>query len=147
MDFIFANSPYLKKFVEFYFAKTKSAKISIFLTNIPQKICSFKVIKDLIKLYIYIYIDKCVQCILFLMCRHLLIRVNSKEIFQFLRVQFNNLWIFKKFCNVYFIKPLEDDRIPTDIDINERFEVNESLWFLCKKRFLYLGTTVKLWTY
>ena len=81
------------------------------------------------------------------MCRHLLIRVNSKEIFQFLRVQFNNLWIFKKFCNVYFIKPLEDDRIPTDIDINERFEVNESLWFLCKKRFLYLGTTVKLWTY
>ena len=28
--------------------------------------------------------------------------------------------IFKEFCNVYFTKHLEDDRIPTNIDINGR---------------------------
>ena len=26
---------------------------------------------------------------------------------------------FQRFCNVYFTKLLEDDRIPTNIDINE----------------------------
>ena len=40
VDFIFADSPYLKKFVAFYFAKTNSAKIYIFLN-----IYSFKVIQ------------------------------------------------------------------------------------------------------
>ena len=83
------------------------------------------------------------------MYRHLLIKVNSKEIFQFLRVQFN----FKEFCNVYFTKLLENHRIPTNIGINERLWTGQfgangtSLRFICRNRFLYLGTTVKLWTY
>ena len=40
----FANSPCLKKFVEFYFAKTNSAKIYIFLSIYSVKIYSFTVI-------------------------------------------------------------------------------------------------------
>ena len=43
--FIFVNSPHLKKFVEFYFAKTNSAKIYIFLNIYSVKIYSFKVIQ------------------------------------------------------------------------------------------------------
>ena len=56
------------------------------------------------------------------MNRHLLIKVNSKENFQFLRVQFNVLMsrIFKEFCNLYFTKLLEDHIFPTNININER---------------------------
>ena len=59
------------------------------------------------------------------MYRHLLINVNSKEIFQFLRgsIQYLNVLIyefsFKEFY-VYFKKLLVDDRISTNIDINER---------------------------
>ena len=54
------------------------------------------------------------------MYRHLLVKVNLKEIFQFLRVQFNVLMTFKEFCNVYFTKLLENHRIPTNIDIHEK---------------------------
>ena len=43
MDFIFASSPYLKKFVEFYFGKTNSASVYIFLNIYSVKIYSFKV--------------------------------------------------------------------------------------------------------
>ena len=43
VDFSFANSPYLKKFVEFYIAKTNSAKIYIFLNIYSVKIYSFQV--------------------------------------------------------------------------------------------------------
>ena len=63
------------------------------------------------------------------MYRHFLIKVNSKEIFKFLRVQFNvlmpelrNRKNFKEFCNVYFTKLLEDHRTPTNIDINETMD-------------------------
>ena len=76
-----------------------------------------------------------------------MIKVNSKKIFQFLRVQFN---VLMSFCNVYFTRLLEDHRIPANIDINERlwtgrFGANgTSLRFICRNRFLYLGTTVKL---
>ena len=66
MDFISANSSCLKKFMEFYFAKTNSAKIYIFLNMYAMKIYSFKVIKDLSKLHRYL--GKQVQCILFLKC-------------------------------------------------------------------------------
>ena len=50
---------------------------------------------------------------------------------------------------MYFTKLLEDDRIPTNIDINERlstgrFGANGTVY---TNRFLYLGTTVKLLTY
>ena len=61
MDFIFENSPYLKKFVEFYFANANSAKIYIFLNIYSVNIYSFKVIqKDLSKLHRYL--GKPVQC-------------------------------------------------------------------------------------
>ena len=79
------------------------------------------------------------------MYRHLLIKVNSKEIFQFWKGSIHCLNVFKKV--------LEAHRIPTNIDINERlwagrFGANgTSLRFICRNRFLYLGTTVKLWTY
>ena len=79
------------------------------------------------------------------MYRHLLIKVNSKEIFQFCKGSIQ--------CLNVFTKVLEDHRIPTNIDINERlwagrFGANgTSLRFICRNRFLYLGTTVKLWTY
>ena len=51
---------------------------------------------------------------------------------------------------MYFTKLLEDHGIPTNIDINKklwagRFGANgTSLRFICRNRFLYLGTTVKL---
>ena len=51
---------------------------------------------------------------------------------------------------MYFTKFLEDDRIPTNSDINERlwterFGANgTSLRFICRNRFLYLRATVKL---
>ena len=54
---------------------------------------------------------------------------------------------------MYFTKLIQDHKIPTNIDINERlwtgrFGANgTSLTFICRNRFLYLGTTVKLWTY
>ena len=76
-----------------------------------------------------------------------MIKVNSKKIFQFLRVQFN---VLMSFCNVYFTRLLEDHRIPANIDINERlwtgrFGANgTSLRFICRNRFLFLKTTVKL---
>ena len=79
------------------------------------------------------------------MYRPLLIKVNSKEIFQFCKCSIQ--------CLNVFTKVLEDHRIPTNIDINERlwtgwFGANgTSLSFICKNRSLYLGTTVKLWTY
>ena len=43
--FIFASSPYLKYFVEFYVAKSNSAKIYFFLNIYSVKVCSFKVTK------------------------------------------------------------------------------------------------------
>ena len=76
------------------------------------------------------------------MYRHLLIKLNSKEIFQFCKGSVQCL-------NVFTIV-LEDHRIPTNTDINERlwtgrFGANGTiLRFICKNRFLYLGTTVKL---
>ena len=60
------------------------------------------------------------------------------------------LLIFKGFCKVFITKLSEDDRIPTNIDINERlwtgrFGVNGTrLRFIFRNKFLYLGTTVKL---
>ena len=42
VDIIFVNSPHLNNFVEFYFAKTNSAKIYIFLNICSVKIYSFK---------------------------------------------------------------------------------------------------------
>ena len=63
-----------------------------------------------------------------------------------------HLWIFKEFCNVYFTKLLEDNRIPTNMYINERPWTGRlgangtSLRCICRNRFLYLGSTVKLWT-
>ena len=51
---------------------------------------------------------------------------------------------------MYFTKLLEDHRIPTDIDINERLWTGRcgangtSLGFICRNQFLYLGSTVKL---
>ena len=63
------------------------------------------------------------------------------------------LWIFKKFCTVYFRKLSEDQRIPTNIDINET-TTNWKIWskwislrFICKNCVSYLGTTMKLWTF
>ena len=79
------------------------------------------------------------------MYRHLLIKVNSKEIFQFCKSSIQ--------CLNVFTKVLEDHRIPTNIDINGRLWAGRfggngtSLRFICRNRFLYLGTTVKLWTY
>ena len=76
------------------------------------------------------------------MYRHLLIKVNSKEIFQFCKGSIQ--------CLNVFTKVLEDHRIPTNIDINERLWTGRfggngtSLRFICRNRFLYLGTTVKL---
>ena len=60
-----------------------------------------------------------------------------------------NLRILKEFCNVYFTKLLADYRIPANICIYQRlwtgmFGANgTSLRFLCRNRFLYLGTTVR----
>ena len=57
---------------------------------------------------------------------------------------------FKEFCNVYFTKLLEHHRFPTNIGVNERlwtgrFGANgTSLRFICRNRFLYLGTILKL---
>ena len=57
------------------------------------------------------------------------------------------------FQNFYFTKLLEDDRISTNIDINERlwtrgFGANgTSLRFIYRNMFLYLETTLKLSTY
>ena len=54
---------------------------------------------------------------------------------------------------MYFTKLLEDDRIPTNIDMNERLSTGRfgangtSLRSIYRNRFLYLGTTVKLLTY
>ena len=51
---------------------------------------------------------------------------------------------------MYSTKPLEDHKSPNNIDINERlwtgrFEANgTSSRFICRNRFLYLGTTVQL---
>ena len=45
VDFIFASSPYMKKFVEFYFAKMNSSKIYVFLNIYSVKIYSFKAIQ------------------------------------------------------------------------------------------------------
>ena len=51
-------------------------------------------------------------------------------------------------CLNVFTKVLEDHRIATNIDINERlwtgrFGANRtSLRFICRNRFSYLGTTV-----
>ena len=56
MDFVFASSPYLKKFVEFYTEKTISAKIYILINLYSVKIYSFKV-KDLSNLLKVSYID------------------------------------------------------------------------------------------
>ena len=53
---------------------------------------------------------------------------------------------------MYFTKPSEDHRISTNIDIDERlwtsrFGVNgTNLRFMCRNRFLYLGTTMKFRT-
>ena len=59
--------------------------------------------------------------------------------------------MFKVFCNVYFTKLLEDHRISTNIDINERLWTERfgakgtSLSFIYRNIFLYLRTTaVKL---
>ena len=79
------------------------------------------------------------------MYRHLLIKVNSKEILQFCK---GSIQCLNVFTNV-----LEEHRIPSNIDTNERlwtrrFGANgTSLRFICSNRFWYLGTTVKLWTY
>ena len=120
MDFVFASSPYLKKFVEFYCEKTISAKIYILINLYSVKIYSCKV-KDLSNLLKVSYIDIS-GSVHFIseMYRHLLVKVNLEEIFQFLRVQFNVLMTFKEFCNVYFTKLLENHRIPTNIDIHEK---------------------------
>ena len=54
---------------------------------------------------------------------------------------------------MYFTKLLEVHKVPTNIDINERlwsgrFGANgTSLSFIWRNRFLYLGTTLKLWAY
>ena len=51
---------------------------------------------------------------------------------------------------MYFTKILEDHRIPTYIDINGKLwtgrfgAIGTSLRFICRNKFLYLGTTVKL---
>ena len=45
VDFIFANSSYLKQFVEFYFVKKNSAKIYIILNIYSVKIYSVKAIQ------------------------------------------------------------------------------------------------------
>ena len=56
-------------------------------------------------------------------------------------IQCLNLRIFKEFCYVYFTKLLEGDRIPTNIDINERLwvgwfgENGTSLRFIYRNRF------------
>ena len=79
------------------------------------------------------------------MYRYLLIKLNSKEIFQFCKGSIQCLNVFRKV--------LEDHRIPTNIDVKERlwtgrFGANRaSLKFICRNRFLHLGKTVKLWTY
>ena len=79
------------------------------------------------------------------MYKHFLIKVSSKEILQFCKSSIQ--------CLNVFTKVLEDHRIPTNIDINERlwtgrFGANgTSLRFICRNRFLFLKTTVKLWTY
>ena len=79
------------------------------------------------------------------MYKHLLIKVNSKEIFLFFKGSTQ--------CLNVFIKVLEDQKIPTNTGINEKlwtgtFGANgTSLRFICRNRFLYLGKTVKLWTY
>ena len=76
------------------------------------------------------------------MYRHLLIKANSKEIFQFCKGSIQ--------CLNVFTKVLEVHRIPTNIDINERlwtgrFGANgATLKITCRNRFLYLGTTVNL---
>ena len=51
---------------------------------------------------------------------------------------------------MYFTKLLEDHGIPTNIDINKRLWTGRfgakgiSLRFICRNKFLYLGTTAKL---
>ena len=54
-----------KKFVEFYFSKTNSAKIYIFLNIYSVKIYSFKVIQ---RSKLRRYLGKRFQCILFFKC-------------------------------------------------------------------------------
>ena len=57
---------------------------------------------------------------------------------------------FQRILQRVFTKLVEAERIPTIIDINERlwtrrFGANgTSLKFICRNRFLYLGTAVKL---
>ena len=69
-----------------------------------------------------------------------MIKVNAKEVFQF--------WKSSIECLNVFTKVLEDHRISTNIDINERpwtgrYGANgTSLRFICRDRFLYLGKTV-----
>ena len=59
---------------------------------------------------------------------------------------------FEEFLNVNFTKPSEDHRISTNIDIDERLWTSRfgangtSFRFICRNRFLYLGTTMKFWT-
>ena len=78
------------------------------------------------------------------MHRHLLIELNSKEIFQFLKIQYNVLNVLTgEFCNMYITKLLEDHRIPTNIDINERlwagrfYAIGASLRFICRSRLYF----------
>ena len=72
--------------------------------------------------------------------KHLLIKVNSKEVLPFCKSSIQ--------CLNVFTTVLEDHRIPTNIDINEilwtgRFGPNgTSLRFICRNRFSYLGTAV-----
>ena len=76
------------------------------------------------------------------MYRHLLIKLNSKEIFKFCKGSIQ--------CLNVFTKVLEDHRIPTNTDVKERlwtgrFGANgTSLKFICRNRFLHLGKIVKL---
>ena len=57
---------------------------------------------------------------------------------------------FSKNFTTCILQLLEDHRIPTNIDINERLQIGRlgangtNLRFTYRNRFLYLGTTVKL---
>ena len=89
------------------------------------------------------------------MYRHVLIKFErnipvSKSSIQCLNVL---TYKFSKNFATCILQLLDDHRIPTNTDINERlwtgrFGANKtSLRFICRNRFLYLGRTVKLWTY
>ena len=128
MDFIFANSPISRNSWKFTLQK------QILRKYLSPKYISRKnvILKDNTKILVsYIGISVSWSSAFYFLNRnkihflnrHLLIKVNSEEIFQFLRVQFClNVLTYefsKNFATRILQKRLDRHRIPTNIDVNE----------------------------